>query len=167
MRKITKYEALWFTLGGPVAFWILALFIDAEILRSVFRYSALGVCLMIAAVWFMPMVEEVRHHGKESEAGGWVIVLGVFYWSFTLGWQQLYAIIAVAMGRPPWLIDGPLAAFVPFSIMWGGILFLLAPGMKHSSLAPNRKGLLYLLLAAFIGGVAAGYASSLAVPVPI
>lgn len=164
MRQITKNEALYFAVGGPILFWLLASFADPQILRNLFNALSLGVCVMVTVVWFVPMLEEIRQRGNESDAGGWVIVLGVFNWAFTLAWQRVYAIVALGMGRPPWLVDSAIAAFVPFSIMWGGFLFLLAPGMISASTSRNKRGLLYIACAAFIGGFAAGYVGTQTLP---
>lgn len=165
MRKLTKYEALLFTVVGPAFFWILAIFVDPILLKNLFDSLALGVFILVAYVWFWPMMEELRSRGRESDAGGWVIVLGVFYWAFTLAWQRVYAIAAVYLNRPHWMIYGTLAAFIPFSLMWGGFLFLLAPGMTSHSIHADRKGLIYVIIAVFIGGAAAGFAGAQVVPI--
>lgn len=164
MTRLTHNQALLFTVAGPAIFWVLAIFVDAEILRTIFNSLALGVFALVTFLWFRPMLWELRAHAEERNAGAWMIVLGVFYMSFTLFWQRAYSIVSLALDRPSWLLDSALAAFVPFSLMWGGFLFVMAQGMAGKASVKNSRSLVYVVIIAFIGGAAAGFVGNRALP---
>lgn len=155
MRQVTRYEALLFTLAGPLVFLLLAIFIDPILLRNIFNSLALGVFVLVSYGWLRPMLEEISIHGNDGNSGSWVIVLGVFYWAFTLAWQRVYAIAVLYFDRAPWLVDGLIAAFVPFSLMWGGFLFLAAPDMVGKIPERSHRSVAYIVIAALIGAFAA------------
>lgn len=164
MTRLTHNQALVFTVAGPAIFWVLAIFIDPQVMRTVFNSLALGVFALVSYLWFQPMLWEFRARAEEQNAGAWMIVLGVFYMSFTLFWQRIYAIITLALGRPTWLVDSAIAGFVPFSLMWGGFLFIAAQGMAGEASVKNTRSVVYVVIIAFIGGAAAGIVGNRALP---
>lgn len=164
MTRLTYNQALLFMVAGPALYWVAAIFVAPEFLRTTFNSLALGVFGLVSWLWFRPVIAELRAHGDERNAGTWVIVLGIFYISFTLFWQRIYAMITLALDRPHWLVDSAIAGFVPFSLMWGGFLFIVAQGMVGGTSVRNSRSVMYLVIISFIGGAAAMYIGNRALP---
>lgn len=159
MKRVTRNEALIFVIASLAFFWVLPFIFNPEILRWVFSSLAFGVCLAVMVQWARPTFNELLEHGPHAEAGAWVIVLGVFYWAFTLSWQRIYAMAVYWFDNPPWIQKSAFAAFVPYSIMVGGLLFLIAPSMADGPVVmPNKRAATWVGIALFVGGIAAGAA---------
>lgn len=165
LRQVTRRAALIFTVGALALFWLLPLTIPVSTLRLGFSAMAFGCLVVVAVIWARPMWRELRGHSDDPNSGAWVIVLGIYYWTLTLAWQRLYAMILVYMHEPAWIRNSWVAAFVPYSIMLGAVLFLMAPTMTDDVPKPNRKVILYLIIAVLIGAATIGLMDVVDLPI--
>lgn len=133
-----------------VIYFTLTLFFDPLTLRSLFNNFSLGMGVVVCFTWFTAMTEAARRHSP-----GWLLVVGIFLVFALLTYSRLYAMIAIELGRPPWLIDGPLSAVIPYYTMLIGVLFLTAPGTAPE--APKDGYWKHVLVGAILGALVTGF----------
>ena len=140
-----------YIIAATVAFWTVALFVDAPILRDIFNNLSLGVAVMVLYHWFGAAVESVR--GRRNGAA--ILILGIYFLFIILAYSRILSISAILMDRPLWLIDGPLAAFLPYMVTGAGLMFLIAPGIADE--APTRWYFKHIIVAVALGAGVAGF----------
>lgn len=132
-------------------YWIIALIVPVDLLKELFNSLSLGVAIMVALTWAPAAWHSIRHGNR---AGEWQLVIAIFLSFCVLAFQRLYVMTASILNRPDWLINSPVAGFVPYSITVVGLLYLVAPGVYKG--APRGRYWWHILFAVAIGSLTAG-----------
>lgn len=151
MMTLTKNVAALFTIVAFVAFWIVAIFVPADVLREIFNSLSFGMAVMVCITWAPAAYHSFRSGGTE---GKWQLVIAVFLCFSIVTFQRLYVILLEYLGRPPWLLRSHIAAFVPYTITVAGALFLIAPSVHQGR--PGNDYWLHLVIGVGIGSLLAG-----------
>lgn len=143
-----------------VFYWILALFVPANILRDVFNSLAFGTQLLVVLTWSRSAYRAVRY---DAHDGAWLLILAVFYICLIALLQRVYAISINSMSYEDAEIwrDSAIAGFFPYSYMIAGALFLISPGVRTEGI--KQKAWWTLFIAGCIGSFVAGALSTLSV----
>jgi len=134
-----------------VLYWILALFVPANILRDVFNSLAFGTQLLVVLTWARSAYRAVRY---DAHDGAWLLILAMFYICLIALLQRMYAISFNWLGRPESWTDSAIAGFWPYSYAIAGALFLVSPGVKSDGIRP--KAWWTLFIAGCVGSFVAG-----------
>lgn len=148
---ITPNRALVFAVGGFTLYWVLALLIDAIVLRDVFNSLAFAVGLLIVITWAKAAFRAVKYGATRGE---WQLILSIFLTWLVATVVRLYSMAFNGFGRPESWVLSPIAGFWPYSFMMAGLLVLAAPGVTPEGLKPQTMWT--MLGAVGLGGLIAG-----------
>jgi hypothetical protein len=122
--------AMWFLFAGFAAYWLLVSVFPVESVRNLFNNLSFGVAFLVLITWAGPAWEAFRKGIKYPSQ--WLII-AIFLAFAILLYQRTIAIALVWLDSPPWLANGPLIGFIPYSITLVGFLFLFTPGMEKKA----------------------------------
>ncbi len=152
MKNVRPLTALWIAVGIICAYWSAAVVVDPLVLRDVFNNITLGVAVTVMLTWASGAWTSFKEGAKEGDDQ---LVIAVFLLYAVLAFQRMYAIVAVALERPVWLVEGPLSGFVSYLLCAVGLLFLVAPGISPG--APKNRYWVHILFAVAGGSLVAGF----------
>jgi hypothetical protein len=151
MKNVTPRTALWVGMVFLVAYWSAVVVVDPLVLRDIFNNITLGVAVTVALTWASGAWTSFR---EGADDGDGQLVIAVFLLFSVLAFQRMYAIVALALGRPTWLVEGPLSGFSSYLLSAVGLLFLVAPGISPG--APRNRYWIHILSAVAGGSLVAG-----------
>lgn len=151
VTMFTPNRAVLFSVGAFVLYWILAMFVPAEMLRDVFNALAWGAAMMITITWGSAALKAIR---EGADTGDWQLVLAIFLVWFVVLMQRIYVAVFNWYGQPEAWRESAIIGFFPYSYFIAAMLFLVAPGVKGDGL--ETRSIWAIIGAVFIGGLAAG-----------
>lgn len=150
---ITPSQTLIGITGLVSAYWILAIFTPAWVLRDVFNVLAFTIAGGVVFTWFKPTMDLVRF--RQGSGGRWQLSFGVLMVGILVVLHRTYAIGFNAAGRPDWLRDGPMSGFWPYAFSLTMALFLVAPGVTREGFRPSSFWA--IVVSVGVGGAIAGF----------
>lgn len=151
MKRVTTNLAFWLAAAGFSSFWIVYGVLGHEATVEIASGLVFGADIMLALTWAAAAYYAVRHGAKSGEG---ILALGLF-WVCSFGAiQRFWTIVFRWLDRPDWMLDhwsNPLAVW---SIFWGLIIIMLAPGTQQGNVPARNQ--VQVILAVFIGALVAG-----------
>lgn len=153
MKRITTNFALWLLVGGNASFLALYYLMGHNATVEIASGLLLGGYIVLGMSWSIAAVGAVLNRGR---LGSDILGLGIF-WAFTaLAIRQLWVTDYRRLSRPEWMLEHWTNPYLVYSIFWGLLIMILAPGTNSGEIPTANK--IFLLVAVIIGAMAAGIA---------
>lgn len=149
MKRIKKSFVAWSFLGALVSFSLLYLVLPYEGFMNLSLAVAFGACFAATIRYGRDALIAFR----SGKSGAEFLIVAVFAIVSVLLGQRIWGITLRVFDRPDWLVNSPVAIFVPWMVSWAISLALLAPDIDAES---SRSGI-WKSVALFVGGALAGF----------
>lgn len=163
--KIVSFFRRWsiaiVTLASIALFWIGARFIPPETNRDIWIGVSIFTMVIVVTTW-SPETYRIYRYNKTTGAS--LMILAIALVSLILLESRSFAWLSYYLGRPDWLANSSVPAFIAFQVAAVGALILVAVWkQQNESGVPNGPYLRQMLIAGAIGVFIAGAAFGLAV----
>lgn len=125
MRKTITSAATWIIVLANVLFYLLTLAVPAPILIEAFNGLLLGAAVAIVISWTPAALGAIRDGAGD---GGQQLNLAIWATWTAIMVQRLWAIAYRWVGAPSWMMSSYMNAFVIYTVLVAGILYLTAAG---------------------------------------
>lgn len=165
LKKLSQGVLLRLALLGFFSYWIIWFGIDAlvghfEITRvttfDVMMELSSGLVLGIAPVVGYGWSKTIYRSFKEGSGEGYdLLSFSIFVLMAGLIYQRVWSNLLRWLERPEWMLTSPLAPLAPWTIFFGIVFLLLAPGTTENNI-PNKNILLLMAAVAVGSAISAG-----------
>lgn len=153
IRRLTTNLALWLLTIGLASFWFVYAIFGQAVTIEIASGMLLGGCVVLALTWLPSAAIAIANGGR---SGPDVLALGLCAMSTFGAIRQTWTLAYRYFGRPEWMLDHWSYPFVIWSVFWGLLIIILAPGTTEGDIPTSNK--IYLIVAAIIGALVAGIA---------
>lgn len=159
MRNLTKDALFRLAFVGFFSYWLFWWLIEAavyalgielttyDIMTELASGLVLGLAPVVAYSWLSSAVKAL----KEGREGYHYLNFAIFVIAMGLTYQRIWGSLLRWFERPEWMLSSSLSPLAPWTLFFGLVFLITAPGTTEN-LIPNRNWL--LLLAAILIGVA-------------
>lgn len=150
MKVLKTSIAAWSASIAMAIFWVLNIFVSHAKMIEISSSLVLGVTFAVLLRWFRDAGRAMR----TGRGGSDFLIVAVFSTMAILFMHRVYVIILTVHGRPDYLLDSPISAFLVWMLAWSCTMFLIAPDAEDGHIPPRSRVLIGLAL--FIAGLVSG-----------
>lgn len=145
MKNIYRNSALWITFLVVLSFSIFAFLFSAPSMIEIASGLMLGMAVTVVLLWAGTTIRAIR--AGPSEGPG-MLAMGITGIAFMMFAQRLWGNYVRWEGRPDYLVDSYMTAFMIWCTAAAWLLIILAPGTRQNDI-PTRNYVWFI----FAGGV--------------
>jgi hypothetical protein len=150
MKRFKKSLAAWSFVVMVVSFWVLNTFVSLSDLTNLSYALVLGISFAVLLRWARDAAIALR----EGREGYDFLIFGVFSIALVIFLQRVWVVAISVYNRPPWLVETPVRAFIPWMLAWSCSLVLIAPDTSNGKI--SSRSLYLIMLGVFVAGMASG-----------